>query len=195
MGKIETLSEHIAECTNFNGSNEEAKALVTRIKGIYYNDIPNIDMMLDNDYDYQQNYLGAFTEYVDRTNYKSHVAILRDKLKNYRDNLELEETQSERALELARLKQPTMTQTTNVSVNVTIEQTIKQIDDVPNTSLSEADKTTLKEYLYSLEGIKAAKDKPKFWDKAKDVLKFLADKGADAAIAALPMIIQGLQAL
>lgn len=78
-------------------------------------------------------------------------------------------------------------------VNITIEQTINDIDKIPVTTLSQEEKEKLKDELYILEGVKAIKDKKKFWEKAKPILSFLTDKGADALIAAAPYIITVLK--
>lgn len=79
------------------------------------------------------------------------------------------------------------------SITITIDQVIKQIEKIPSTTLSDEEKSRLTTDLYTLEGIKSTGDKKRFWDTAKEVLKFIADKGADAAIVAIPLILQGLQ--
>lgn len=78
-------------------------------------------------------------------------------------------------------------------VNITIEQTINAIKEMPEATLSQEEKEKLQNDLYTLEGIKTTKDKKKFWEKAKPVLSFLTDKGADALIAAAPYIITVLK--
>ena len=86
-------------------------------------------------------------------------------------------------------------QNQSVNVNISLQQTLELIDNIPNENLSFDDKEVLKELLFSLEIIKATNDKSKTWDKAKKILEFVADKGADAAIAVLPQVISGLQIL
>lgn len=193
MGKIETLSEHIDECNSFHGDNGEAIELITRIVGIYCNDIQNIRELLAADYDYKPNYLGAYTESTDITNYISRVKILEGKLINYRNNIELEAKRADRELELARFRQPNMTQTTNVSVNVTIDQTIELINQIPSTALCDGDKKDLIGDLCDMDKQKKLGSKEKAWDVAKKILGFLANKSADAAIAALPLVVKALQ--
>jgi len=80
-------------------------------------------------------------------------------------------------------------------VTITIDQTIKAINKMPQGIMSDEEKEKLQEDLYTLEGIKATKDKNKFWNKAKPVLAFLADKGADAMIIAAPYIITALETI
>ena len=89
----------------------------------------------------------------------------------------------------------TSNSTVNASsiMNITIDQTINAISEMPVATLSEEEKEKLQNDLYALEGIKTTKDKNKFWEKAKPVLSFLTDKGADALIAAAPYIITTLK--
>lgn len=83
-------------------------------------------------------------------------------------------------------------QNTNIVV-VNIEQVIKQVESITSNKLSEEDKKRITDDLYALEGIKNSGNKDRFWDKARDIIRFVVDKGADVAIAAMPYIIQGLQ--
>ena len=170
-----------------------AKSLSSEIIGVFSHEISNITGKLD-----------AYSMHFgnERTDYLGDVALLRQKLLNYKFNLQQEKDKMAYDLELARLRQPTITahaesnqsqvQSTSNNISITIENTISKIDEIPEETLSADDKEKLKEYLYSLEGMRVSKNKAKFWDKAKEVLKFLVDKGADAAIALLPYILNGL---
>lgn len=77
-----------------------------------------------------------------------------------------------------------------VNINITIDQTIEAIHKL---SLSYEDKEKIEDEMRVLDSLKSSGKKEKFWDKAKTVLAFLADKGADAMIAAAPYIITSLQ--
>jgi len=122
------------------------------------------------------------------------IKLLKQKLINYEANNKREQDKMAYDLEYARLKQPyvsahagsnpTQTATLTAHMTITVEQTVKQIDEISNDILSSSDKDVLKEYIYSLEGMKAAKNKSKFWEKSKELLKFVADKSIDVAIAA-----------
>ncbi len=191
MNKIEFVQSYVDRCIDVIESNDPkaAKELQDEIVGVFEPEINGLKVMLDN---YSED--AAFlTNYV--TDYIGDIKLLQKKLLNHLINMQCTAEKHKYDLELARLKQPVMTQTTNVSVQITIEQTIQQIQELPDESLSNADKQTLIENLYDIEKHKKTGDKVKAWDVAKGVLKFLADKGADAAVAALPLIIQGLQAL
>lgn len=192
MDKIEYIQEFITRCDAIIESRVEkdAEILEREILGVFGSEIDGIRNQLD----LYSNYSG------NATNYVGDVTLLRQKLLYYQINLQSEKEKMKYNLELAKLQQSniithaeaTQSQTTNIDIEIDIEQVTKQIDEISNESLNAEDKDRLKEYLYSLEGIKASKNKSLFWEKTKDVLKFLVDKGADAAIAAMPYIIKGL---
>ena len=198
MDKIEFIESYINRCDEVvvSKSTADAKILQSEIIGVFQSEITDIKNKLDNysglgffDKDHQVDFIGD-------------IKLIKQKLINYAINIQRGQAKIEYELELARLKQPqisayaeanpTQTATATSNVAITIEQAIKQLDEISEDSLSANDKDILKEYLFSLEGIKAAKDKKKFWSKAKEILIFIADKGADAAIATLPLIIAGL---
>lgn len=192
MDKIEYIQEFIARCDAVIDSKiaKDAEILEREILGVFGSEIDGIRNQLD----LYSNFSGSATNYV------GDITLLRQKLLYYQINLQAEKEKMEYNLELAKLQQSniithaeaTQTQTTNIDIEIDIEQVTKQIDEISDESLKVEDKDRLKEFLYSLEGVKASKNKNLFWKKTKDVLKFLADKGADAAIAALPYIINGL---
>jgi len=193
VDKLELIEEYLDKCDAvlYNKNPRHAELLEDEILGVFSAEIDNIRERLD-----LYNAVGS-------VDYLKDISLLKQKLVNYKMNLLEEQKKRTYELELARLKQPSVTnvanahqtQTTVIDVKIDIEQTIKQVEEISTETLSFEDKEKLKEYLYSLEGIKASKNKNLFWEKTKDVLKFLADKGADAAIAMLPYIIQGLSNL
>ena len=195
MDKISYIDEYIERCSRIIDEKDSAsaKSLSSEIIGVFSHEISNITGELDaymNHYSYES------------TDYLGDIRILKQKLLNHKYNLQLEKDKMAHELELARLRQPTITahaesnqsqvQSTSNNISITIENTISKIDEIPEETLSADDKEKLKEYLYSLEGMRASKNKTKFWDKAKEVLKFIADKSADTAIALLPYIIYGI---
>lgn len=80
-----------------------------------------------------------------------------------------------------------------VNINITIDQAIEAVQRLPQEVLSNEDKEKLEDEMRVLDSLKNSGKRGKFWDKAKTVLAFLADKGADAMIAAAPYIIKTLQ--
>ena len=198
MDKISYIDGYVERCEDVLIKKEinEAESLSQEIIGIFSSEIDDITHKLDA----YQWHRGRPADYI------GDIRLLKQKLINYKLNLQSEKEKLEYNLEIAKLNQPNITahaesnqtqnqnqsQKTNVDIDITVEKVIKRIEEIDDESLCTEDKETLKEYVYSLEGVKASKNKSLFWDKTKDVLKFLADKGADAAIAMLPFIIEGL---
>lgn len=198
MDKFEFIKSYINRCDEViaSGSIADADKLQDEIIGIFESQITDIKNMLDN---YS---LAGVYDSNRQVDFIGDIKLIKQKLINYAISLEDNQNKMKYELELARLKQPqlsahaeanpTQTATAMSYVTITIEQVIKQLEKIPEDSLTNTDKDILKEYLFSLEGIKVAKDKNKFWGKAKEILKFIADKGIDVAIATLPYIIAGL---
>ena len=79
-------------------------------------------------------------------------------------------------------------QTTNIQIDFDI--TVSAIEKIPDSLLSQEDKEIL---LGKLTSLKGCPDKKTKWDKCKGILKWLADKSADAAIAVLPYLLSILK--
>ena len=190
MDKITLLQEYINHCNKDGLTNPEAKKLLEEIVAVFAVDINNI-----------KEGLNRYDMYTSQKTYLRDLEILRQKLTNHVATLKVEQARTDQELEVLRLKQaqisvhaeanPTQNQYASLTstVTVTLDQTLHSIDTIPDSALNAVDKDALKELLYSLEGVKTTKDKSKIWDKAKEVLKFVADKGADAAIAVLPLVM------
>ena len=73
--------------------------------------------------------------------------------------------------------------------NITLTNTIEAIKALSDTS--EPDKEELIKQVTELSSCR--ENKSKFWEKAKSVLGWVIDKGADAAIAVLPYILENMK--
>lgn len=108
-----------------------------------------------------------------------------EKLRYYRD-------EEYRKLKLADAQKANVkvTQSTQASaqanVAANISTTIERIDSLPESSLSENDKTLLKGMIADL----AEKDSRKREGKLQKLINWLGDKGTDVFIAAMPHIVQ-----
>ena len=78
-------------------------------------------------------------------------------------------------------------QNTNVSITISLEQTINLIESIPNDKLSSDEKEQLEGKLSKLG---TEKEKSKVWDK---VLKWIADKGVEVGIAVLPLYCRNVK--
>jgi len=103
------------------------------------------------------------------------------KLKHFRDE-EL------RKLKIAEAQGASVSLTASATSNVqvTLEATFEQIDKLPETTLSDDEKTLLKGMMGDLN----TKDKSKRGSKLDKLLSWLASKGTDVFIAAMPYIVQ-----
>ena len=76
-------------------------------------------------------------------------------------------------------------------VVITLDQVISSIQDLPATELSAEDKDILSG---KIAAISSEKDKEKRWEKVSGTLKWIAEKGIQVGIAALPYIAKALEA-
>lgn len=82
--------------------------------------------------------------------------------------------------------------TNNVTINLSIEEIRKEIDE--NTILGDKEKEELLEKLEEVEKLqKSNESKSKKWAIAKGILGFILDKGADIAIMFIPQILKAIQ--
>ena len=81
--------------------------------------------------------------------------------------------------------------TNSINFSMNIEDIKANIEE--NTYLSDYDKEELLNKLEEIVELQKSKDsKSKKWDKAKKILAFLLDKGADIAIMYIPQILKAI---
>ena len=125
-----------------------------------------------------------------------YIQKVKAKLINYKDNIELEEQKRKDEIELARLKQgninvsATANNSNEISINITLEQAIECINQIPDDILTKEEKGDLEDKLSGIDTAVKSGKKEKAKEKILAVLKFLIDKGADALIAILPYLAQ-----
>lgn len=198
MTKLEKIYSYIKRCDAVIGSRnmKDAKKLQSDIIGVFKNEIKDIEDQLDN-FDWIVS--NGSPRQVD---FIGDADLLKQKLENHAANIkadnDAEKRKMKHELEMAKFSQPIASayvqanQTQTINIEISFEEVEKQIDKINESQLSSNDKETLKEYLIKLDNIKSKKDKVKFWNKAKEVLDFILDKGVDVAIAMLPYIISGI---
>ncbi len=194
--KLVLINEYIYRCEIViaNKDIKGSEILQDEIIGVFEAEIPHIKSQLDN-------YSGmGFFDSGHKVDFISDIKLLKQKLINYAANIKMEQDRMAHELELAKLKQPNLSATAEAiaeqsitnNIEISITNIIDQINKIEDEKISPEDKRVLQEYIYSLEGIKSTKNKSKFWDKSKEVLKFLIDKGIDIAKIILPYIFSGL---
>ena len=143
-----------------------------------------IDSMYANRYDFYVDGLSGYG-YREYELCPQQTELRIEKLKVIRD----EEFRKLKIAE-ARATSVSMVQKTSASaaanVQITVETTFEQIDKLPETTLSDDDKTLLKGMIGDLN----TKDKSKRDSKLGKLQSWLADKGTDVFIAAMPYVVQ-----
>ena len=74
-------------------------------------------------------------------------------------------------------------------MTVTFDAVREKVDNM--TSLSDADIAEIQKRIDEIEEIVNSKEsKSKKWSKAKEIIKWIADKGVDVGIALLPLLLK-----
>lgn len=183
MGKIEMLDYYIKKADEIIASNDinDARIFQNEIIAVYENEIKNIREMLDS-------YSWATSLDNHKVDYIGDVKLLKAKLINYKNNLE-----TGLYKEFLPYKANTLNVTQNSSQNmnntvqITFEQTISAVEKLSDEILSQTDKEIL---LGKLTAISNTNDKSTRWEKIRDILKWIANRGIEVGIAALPYIVE-----
>lgn len=124
--------------------------------------------------------------------YYSH---LRDATESIKENLNMMKSKLEtfrfqmNAIALPELPQTQVNVTTNVNVNLTFDEARAKVEDMTALNREQTDEIIQK--INELEEIsKENISKKNKWEKVKPIIAFALDKGADAAIAILTLILQ-----
>lgn len=187
MGKIDTLQKYIDACDTKRRSEVEKKQFLYEIFGVYENEIGNIRSELDM---YRWGHEGKPVDY------DGDIIKIKAKLINYKDNLDLEEQRRKDELELAKLKQNNINlsananNSNNVNINIMLNQVMESIEQISDEILTKDEKDDLEDKLSGIDSAVKNNKNEKAKEKIVGVLKFLADKGADALIAVLPYLGQ-----
>ena len=184
--KLKTLDNYICKLNEAvkEGNSTKAKALQKEVIAVYDSEIESLTNELDN-YNVGKHWNGAPIDYI------GDARLLSAKLLNYKLNL------ASGLYRHFKVSDGTVNVTQQVSqdvtntVTVSLEQTIKNINELPPSVLSDQDKEILNGKIASLS---IENDKQKRWDKVGNTLKWIAEKGIEAGTAALPYIVKALEA-
>lgn len=184
--KIKKVEEYIDELDNAIDRNEveRAKELQTEIIAVYEPEIESLKSELDN-YSITQFDTSTPVDYI------GDAILLKAKLQNYKLNLASGLYKPFQGVDGAVTVTQHVNQDVSTSVVINLEQTIHSILQLPESVLSDDEKEILSGKIAS---ISAVKDREKRWEKVSGVLKWIADKGIQVGIAALPYITKMLEA-
>lgn len=176
---LETITEHIRnleDAMNTGVDGDDLKALYERV-----------DRINTNYYDSYVDGLSGWN-YRDDAPCDEQTSLRIEKLKHFRDaelrKIRIAEAQGA-SLNVSAASESSSTSSANIQMSVAIEQ----IDNLPDSSLTEDEKTLLKGMMADLQ----TKDAKKREGKLQKILGWLADKGTDVFIAAMPYIVQAVQ--
>ena len=112
-------------------------------------------------------------------------------LLNRVDNPELYNNSKSSGINISTVNNNTNDNSNTTNINMSINDIKKNIDD--NTYLSDFEKKELLMKLDEIEELqKSEESKSKKWDRAKKLLSFILDKGADIAIMYIPQIMKAI---
>lgn len=183
--KIKIIDEYIGRLTDVIERNdiEKAKKLQTEIIAVYEPEIDSLKSELDN---YNFAHFGTNTP----VDYVGDAKLLKAKLQNYKLNLASGLYKPFQSAEGAVTVTQHVNQDVNATLVVTFEQVIHNIQQLPDSVLSDEEKEVLSG---KIAAISAEKDKEKQWGKVCSALKWIAEKGIQVGIAALPYIAKALE--
>ena len=183
--KIKIIDEYIGRLTDVIERNdiEKAKKLQTEIIAVYEPEIDSLKSELDN---YNFAHFGTNTP----VDYVGDAKLLKAKLQNYKLNLASGLYKPFQSAEGAVTVTQHVNQDVNATLVVTFEQVIHNIQQLPDSVLSDEEKEVLSG---KIAAISAEKDKEKRWGKVCSALKWIAEKGIHVGIAALPYIAKALE--
>ena len=184
--KIKIIDEYIGRLNDAIEGNdrEKAKKLQTEIIAVYEPEIDSLKSELDN---YNFAHFGTNTP----VDYVGDAKLLKAKLQNYKLNLASGLYKPFQSAEGAVTVTQHVNQDVNATLVVTFEQVIHNIQQLPDSVLSDEEKEV---FSGKIAAISAEKDKEKRWGKVCSALKWIAEKGIQVGIAALPYIGKTLEA-
>lgn len=184
--KIRVLKEYIHKIDDAvsEGDAEKAKALQKEIIAVYRPEIHSLTDGLDN-------YSIAHLNKSAPIDYIGDAKLLKAKLENYILNLTTGLYRPFLNADSAVTVTQHVSQDVSTEVVITLEQTISNIQNLPEAAISLEDKEILSG---KIAAISSEKDKEKRWEKVSGALKWIAEKGIQVGIAALPYIAKALEA-
>ena len=183
--KLQMINEYIdkLEKAILANSESDAESLQKEIIAIFGQEILGLRDGLDH---YSWN---GFFDPNRRVDFIGDAKLLKSKLTNYRSNLKagLIKTfgNGDGSVQVTQTVQQDMKNT----ITITLEQALKNVNNLPNDCLSNEDKDILCGKLATLS---AEQNKESKWESAKGILKWIAEKGIEVGIAALPYIAGAL---
>lgn len=176
---LETISEHIHFLQDALETGKEGNDLLS----VY----ERVDRVYANEYKSYTDGLCGWN-YRDRDPCDGQTELRIEKLKYFRD-AELRKVRVAEAQATNFNVSATSESAATASATVDLSVAIERVDNLPDSSLTEEEKTVLKGLMADLQ----TKDEEKREGRLQKLLGWLATKGTDVFIAAMPYIVQAVQ--
>lgn len=192
--KVEQLRKHIDECEKVLAENNPriAAEQIYKICSAYY--YGGEEFWIKPAHDEKGNVIYESNENLE--NLKCLIAQMEVRLGQWADEYNIKQSQltynekQKRGDKMSAINihnQNNNTANATINQNISLEATLKSINEISNEILDEKDKRYLSEILDSINSLKEInKDKTK--NKVIEVLKYIADKGIEVGIAVLPYL-------
>ncbi len=193
--RVKKLKQHIGECKNVLAENNPQKAVtqIERIRKLYSN-IRNFSTDTYKEYqlfDSPDVFGGAFVTLSNDSKQLEALKNLIEEMELYLaelvDKQDREPKKQSRAEKIHINNYNNNTANATINQNISIDNTIKSINNLPSDILDEKSKEYLENILFAIESLKN-KDKEKTKNKIFEVLKYIVDKGVEVGIAILPYL-------
>lgn len=163
----------------------EMKELHIILDGKYSAYIPDWGMSM---YGYNRDY-GFVYRLLDTESKKHNLLLMKSKLEGYAGMLELNSKMNGSKSDWSVTVNNNNNNNNQINIEVSFEETRQKIEDM--TALSREQTDEILEKIDELENInKENISRKNKWEKVKPIIAFALDKGADAAIAILALVMQ-----
>ena len=173
MSKINTILSYINKCDELyvqSGNLNEIKNFIDEVICVYNNEIPGFTARL-NTTDPSRIYCAINIEEA-----KSDLKNIKAMLNNYKDNIKGGILNSKKAKTEININSVSSAKAI-VDVNITLDQVINNINELPNDILSKEEKDDLDDKLRALESVVNSGDKEKIKNKLVKIFNFALEKG------------------
>ena len=175
--KVKEIDRYISDINKILDSNDsdKAKDMQKKIIAVFGEEIMHLSKGLSN-YSLQALNDGYF-----KPDYIGDLNLIKAKLENYKTDLYPKNINNDIPILKNEIK-------IYNDINISITNTIQNIQRLPENVLSNEDKESIEEKLNTIERLMNEKDHENAKSRVLNVVRWLADKSVDAAIAILPLI-------
>ena len=198
MELVTLLDQYIEKLDNASSLEQsEVEALIEDITRVFISQDELRELWLDyyNSYNDSNDLMSNVRKLKTKLEYNKAVLIDENEKVKQRAKSEQEQRELEKLRLQVELKKTgitinnTNTNENNNSVSVTFESVRDKVNNM--TSLPDEDIEEIQNRIDEIEEIVNSKEtKSKKWSKAKEIIKWIADKGVDVGITLLPLILK-----